>query len=114
MLGPRLAGAGLGRGGERMRQVGQSGELATVLRRSAGAFIGVAGISALANLLTLTGSFFMLEVYDRVIPSRSIPTLIGLCVLALVLYAAQSTLEALRARTLARIGAALDAEIGPR
>ena len=97
-----------------MRQVGQSGELATVLRRSAGAFIGVAGISALANLLTLTGSFFMLEVYDRVIPSRSIPTLIGLCVLALVLYAAQSTLEALRARTLARIGAALDAEIGPR
>ena len=97
-----------------MRQVGQSGELATVLRRSAGAFIGVAGISALANLLTLTGSFFMLEVYDRVIPSRSIPTLIGLCVLALILYAAQSTLEALRARTLARIGAALDAEIGPR
>ena len=97
-----------------MRQVGQSGELATVLRQSAGAFIGVAGISALANLLTLTGSFFMLEVYDRVIPSRSIPTLIGLCVLALVLYAAQSTLEALRARTLARIGAALDAEIGPR
>ncbi|WP_267428558.1 type I secretion system permease/ATPase [Methylobacterium sp. GC_Met_2] len=97
-----------------MRQVGQSGELSTVLRQSAGAFIGVAGISALANLLTLTGSFFMLEVYDRVIPSRSIPTLIGLCVLALVLYAAQSTLEALRARTLARIGAVLDAEIGPR
>ncbi len=97
-----------------MRQVGQSGELSTALWHSAGAFMGVAGMSALANLLTLTGSFFMLEVYDRVIPSRSIPTLVGLCVLALALYAAQSALEALRARTLARIGAALDAEIGPR
>ncbi len=34
--------------------------------------------------------------------------------LALILFAAQSALEALRARTLTRIGAALDAEIGPR
>ncbi len=50
-----------------MRQGGHSGELSTVLRRSVGAVVGVAGMSALANLLTLTGSFFMLEVYDRVI-----------------------------------------------
>ncbi|TXM66231.1 type I secretion system permease/ATPase [Methylobacterium sp. WL12] len=89
-------------------------ELKGALQRSAGAFLGVAWMSALINVLTLTGSFFMLEVYDRVIPSRSIPTLIGLSVLALALFAAQGLLEALRGRTLSRIGAALDADLAKR
>ena len=97
-----------------MVQDRQSAELSAALWRNATAFAGVAGISALINLLTLTGSFFMLEIYDRVIPSRSLPTLAGLCILALTLFAAQGTLEALRARILARIGAALDADIGSR
>ncbi|KAB1067564.1 type I secretion system permease/ATPase, partial [Methylobacterium planeticum] len=66
------------------------------------------------NLLYLTGSFFMLEVYDRVIPSRSVPTLIGLMVLALVLYGFQGLLETLRARILARVGAALDEALSAR
>ena len=97
-----------------MRQGNQSGELNGALRRSSHAFIAVAGMSGLVNLLTLTGSFFMLEIYDRVIPSRSIPTLVGLCVLALTLFIAQGTLEALRSRILARIGGALDADVGAR
>ena len=97
-----------------MRQNAEPSELSAALRRSSGALVGVAGISALVNVLMLTGSVFMLEVYDRVIPSRSIPTLVGLCLLALTLYVAQSALEALRSRILARIGAALDAEVGPR
>ena len=42
------------------------------------AFIGVGVISGLINMLYLTGSIFMLEVYDRVLPSRSVPTLVGL------------------------------------
>jgi ABC-type bacteriocin/lantibiotic exporter with double-glycine peptidase domain len=53
------------------------------------AFLGVAVMSELVNILYLTGSFFMLEVYDRVIPSRSVPTLIGVAALALALYAFQ-------------------------
>ncbi|MGU3330301.1 type I secretion system permease/ATPase [Methylobacterium mesophilicum] len=97
-----------------MGQSRQVPELSAALHRSAAAFAGVAGISGLVNLLTLTGSFFMLEVYDRAIPSRSIPTLVGLCILALVLFMAQGALEALRARILARIGTALDADIGAR
>ena len=97
-----------------MRQGQPSGELRTALQRSTGAFLAVAMMSGLLNLLMLTGSFFMLEIYDRVIPSRSIPTLVGLCVLALVLFCAQGALEALRTRILARIGAALDADIGAR
>ena len=43
-------------------------------------------ISGVINLLTLTGSFFMLQVYDRVIPSRSVPTLVALAGMAALLY----------------------------
>ncbi|MDP4024012.1 type I secretion system permease/ATPase [Methylobacterium sp. NEAU 140] len=92
----------------------EAGELGGVLARCRLALLGVALMSGLVNLLTLTGSFFMLEVYDRVIPSRSIPTLVGLIVLALALYAFQGLFEALRARVLARVGAALDEDLEGR
>lgn len=89
-------------------------ELVSALAQCRTAFIGVGAMSGLVNVLYLTGSFFMLEVYDRVIPSRSVPTLVGLCVLALVLYGFQGVLETLRARVLARVGAALDESLSGR
>jgi PrtD family type I secretion system ABC transporter len=73
-----------------------------------GAFIGVALMSGVINLLYLTGSFFMLEVYDRVLPSRSVPTLIALGVIAFVLYAFQGALDLIRGRIFVRIGTMLD------
>ena len=66
------------------------------------------------NLLYLTGSFFMLEIYDRVLPSRSVPTLIGLAVIAFVLYAFQGVLDVFRGRVLVRIGASLDEALNAR
>ncbi|WP_036302263.1 type I secretion system permease/ATPase [Methylobacterium sp. 77] len=89
-------------------------EISAALARCRTAFIGVAVMSGLVNVLYLTGSFFMLEVYDRVIPSRSVPTLIGLVVLALVLYVFQGVLETIRSRILARVGAALDEALSAR
>jgi len=68
-------------------------------------------LSAVVNLLYLNGSLFMLEVYDRVLQSRSVPTLVGLGLLALTLYVFQYVLELLRARVLGRIGAGLDARL---
>ena len=50
-------------------------ELGDALRACRSAFIGVGAMSCMINLLYLTGSLFMLEVYDRVLPSRSVPTL---------------------------------------
>ncbi|KQP10788.1 type I secretion protein [Methylobacterium sp. Leaf99] len=91
-----------------------SAELASALSRCRMAFIGVGAMSGLVNVLYLTGSFFMLEVYDRVIPSRSVPTLVGLMLLALVLYAFQGALETLRSRILTRVGAALDEALSAR
>src|SRR6185503_14029984 len=66
------------------------------------------------NLLYLTGSIFMLEVYDRVLPSRSIPTLVGLIVLASGLYMAQGVLDMIRSRILGRVGTAIDEALNKR
>src|SRR3954454_14905 len=56
----------------------------------------------------------MLEVYDRVLPSRSVPTLVGLVILAAGLYAAQGGLDLIRGRILGRIGTALDEALNTR
>ncbi|WP_026620753.1 ATP-binding cassette, subfamily C, bacterial PrsD (plasmid) [Ensifer sp. WSM1721] len=93
---------------------GRSADPASALRDCRTAFIGVGVASALVNILYLTGSFFMLEVYDRVLPSRSIPSLIALCLLALLLYSFQGAFELIRGRMLVRIAGALDESLSGR
>jgi PrtD family type I secretion system ABC transporter len=89
-------------------------ELGEALRACRSAFIGVGVMSCMINLLYLTGSLFMLEVYDRVLPSRSVPTLVGLILLAGFLYAAQGVLDLIRGRILGRIGTSLDETLNAR
>ena len=89
-------------------------ELREALRSCRSAFIGVGIISCMINVLYLTGSLFMLEVYDRVLPSRSVPTLIGLAILAAGMYFFQGILDLLRGRILGRIGTALDEAVNAR
>lgn len=95
-------------------QYGTRSELKSVLARFRNALIGVGLMSGMINVLYLTGSFFMLQVYDRVLPSRSIPTLVGLLVFALVLYAFLGILDVFRGRVLVRIGTALDEALTKR
>src|SRR5260370_8508405 len=89
-------------------------ELGDALRACRSAFLGVGAMSCMINLLYLTGSIFMLEVYDRVLPSRSIPTLVGLIILAGGLYIAQGVLDLIRGRILVRIGTSLDEALNAR
>jgi ATP-binding cassette subfamily C protein len=89
-------------------------ELGEALRACRSAFVGVGVMSCIINLLYLTGSMFMLEVYDRVLPSRSVPTLIGLIVLAGGLYLGQGILDLIRGRILGRIGTSLDEALNAR
>lgn len=89
-------------------------ELGVALRACRSAFIGVGVMSFAINILYLTGSFFMLEIYDRVLPSRSIPTLVGLIVLAGGLYVVQGILDLIRGRILIRIGSTLDEMLSRR
>ncbi len=89
-------------------------ELGAALHACRSAFIGVGVMSFVINFLYLTGSFFMLEVYDRVLPSRSIPTLVGLLLLAGGLYVVQGFLDFIRSRILVRIGSTLDEMLSER
>jgi ATP-binding cassette subfamily C protein PrsD len=89
-------------------------ELGAALASCRGAFIAIGLVSALSNVLMLTGAMFMLEIYDRVLPSRSVPTLIGIAILAGGLYAAQGILDFIRSRVLVRIGSALDEDVSGR
>lgn len=82
-----------------------------VLRRFRLVLASVGLMSGLVNILQLTGSFFMLQVYDRVIPSRSVPTLVALAGLVTILYLFQAALDLVRGRVLCRIALWLDAEL---
>jgi ATP-binding cassette subfamily C protein len=89
-------------------------ELAAALLACRGAFIGVAVFSGIINVLMLTGSFYMLEVYDRVLPSRSIATLAGLTILAAAIFIFLGAIDLIRGRVLAHIGASLDKALSER
>jgi ATP-binding cassette subfamily C protein len=56
----------------------------------------------------------MMQVYDRVIPSQSVPTLVGLALLVAGLFAFQGLLDVVRGRMLSRIGASLHERLSPR
>src|SRR5262245_34149125 len=59
-------------------------------------------------MLALTGAIYMLQVYDRVLLSKSVPTLVALSLLALGMFVFQGALEIARAQLLVRIGGRID------
>ncbi|HSI41076.1 MAG TPA: type I secretion system permease/ATPase [Xanthobacteraceae bacterium] len=87
---------------------GRSGDVGTLFAGLRPLLVGVGAFTVLVNMLMLTGAFYMLQVYDRVIPSRSLATLVALSVLALSMFAVQGVLDALRGRLLVRLGAVID------
>ena len=85
--------------------------VASALSRTRGAFGGVAGLSAVTNLLMLTGPLFMMQVYDRVLTSRSVPTLVALSALVAGIYLFLGLLEIIRAKVLRRIASQVDEDL---
>ena len=67
--------------------------------------------SCAVNILMLTGPLFMLQVYDRVLTSRSVPTLVALFALVAALYLFLGLFDFFRARVLSRIGYRFDVEL---
>jgi PrtD family type I secretion system ABC transporter len=76
-------------------------------------WITVGVFSMAINVLLLTVSVYMLQVYDRVLPGRSVETLIFLTLMGGVALAAMGGFEALRSRILVRIGVWLDQALSP-
>lgn len=75
-------------------------------------FVGIFGF--FANLLMLTGPLYMLQVYDRVLGSRSVETLIALSVLVLFLYGMMGLLDYARGRIMGRVAARFQARLDRR
>lgn len=71
----------------------------------------VALFSAVVNMLMLAGPLYMLQVYDRVLASHSIPTLVALSVLLCGAFALQATLDLIRGRIVTRAAGFLDAHL---
>lgn len=78
-----------------------------------GIIVYLVAISCLINVLALTGSLYMMQVYDRALTSGSVQTLVALSVIALVLFLFQGGFDAIRSRILLRIGARFDRDIAP-
>jgi PrtD family type I secretion system ABC transporter len=78
-----------------------------------GVFLFLFSVSGIINVLALTGSFYMLQIYDRALTSGSVPTLLALSVLAVGLYLFQGLFDVIRSQVLVRVGARLDKRIAP-
>jgi ABC-type protease/lipase transport system fused ATPase/permease subunit len=88
--------------------------MAELFRRFRPFVVHAAAFSLVINLLLLLPSIFVLQVFDRVLSSRSNETLLAMTALAVVGLAAGAFLDALRGRLLARAGILLDRAAGAR
>lgn len=89
-------------------------ELTRTLRLFKYEFLIVGLFSMVANLLMLAPTLYMLQVYDRVLVSRSELTLIFVSLITLFLFGVMAFSEWARSRLLVRIGVRLDAALGTR
>ena len=76
------------------------------------AFWSVALFSAVVNILMLAGPLYMLQIYDRVLSSRSVPTLVALSIFLIGAYVFQGALDIVRSRIVVRAAALLDRRLG--
>ena len=96
-----------------MTQQVRSRVLSKVMRSCGGAMVSVGVFSFFINLLVLTIPLFMIQVFDRVLVSRSDDTLIVLTIAAFVALGAMAMLELVRSRLLVRVGSWLNEQLGP-
>lgn len=89
-------------------------ELRNAWRRGRVLFFWAFVFSVFVNLLMLTGPLYMLQVYDRVLTTRSVETLAALSALVVVLYLLMAVLDYSRGRVMARIGARFQTHLDAR
>jgi ATP-binding cassette, subfamily C, type I secretion system permease/ATPase len=83
-------------------------EVGTALMECRRAFSSIAVFSAVVNILMLAGPLYMLQIYDRVLASRSVPTLVALTIFLVGALAFQGILDVIRSRIVVRAAALLD------
>ena len=93
---------------------GGAAEIRSALAESRRLFVSIGLFSVFVNLLMLTGPLFMLQIYDRVLTSRSEATLVALIGIVAFLFLMMGLLDHARARVLARAGARFQARLDSR
>ena len=89
-------------------------ELISARKQSRPYYWFVAIFSLSVNILMLTGPMYMLQVYDRVLSSRSEATLVALSVLVIFLYGMMGILDYVRGRVMGRVAARFQAALDLR
>ncbi|MEX0431670.1 type I secretion system permease/ATPase [Spiribacter insolitus] len=89
-------------------------EIKRILQSAKSGFVAVGVFSLFINLLMLVQPFYMLQVFDRVLRSRSTETLLFLSLVVLGLFILMGILQFIRSRILVRVGVALDERLGGR
>ncbi len=89
-------------------------ELKSAIMQSKKSFMIVGFFSLFINLLMLVPSLYMLQLYDRVLTSRSLETLVMLTLIVLVLFITMATLEIVRSKILVMVGNKLDSLLSKR
>ncbi len=89
-------------------------DLNVALNLCRGAFISSAAFSMVINLLMLTPTIYMLQLYDRVLSSRSLPTLLMLTLIVVAIYITQGALEWVRSQILVRVSARMETLLNQR
>ncbi len=97
-----------------MTKTAESAILRAALTQCRPHFIAAAAFSALVNLLYIAPTLYMLQVYDRVVPTRGMQTLLFLTMVLLFALATLALLDRVRARLLVRAGIRLDTILAPR
>ncbi|MCC6984656.1 MAG: type I secretion system permease/ATPase [Bauldia sp.] len=85
--------------------------IAEALKTCRSGLLGFAVFSLAANLLMLAGPLYMLQIYDRVLTSRSVPTLVALSLLLLGAYVVQGVLDVIRGRMVGRVAGVIDGRL---
>ncbi len=85
--------------------------LENVLKRTRKWFFYAGLFSLFINILMLVPSFYMLQVYDRVMQSRSLETLLFLTILVAVLFVTMGLLQVIRSRVLVRVSNKIDMDL---
>jgi PrtD family type I secretion system ABC transporter len=89
-------------------------ELQEALKKARGGFLATVGFSFFINMLLFVGPLYMLQVYDRVLTSRSTATLIMLTLAAVGALLVLTLVETVRSRILVRTGVLIDQELSGR
>lgn len=89
-------------------------ELRRAVSASRGLLVPIGVFSVFVNLLMLTGPIFMLQLYDRVLTSRSEATLVALVAVTSFLFLMMGCLDHARSRVLARVGARFQKRLDAR